>query len=76
MFTVFSVVSNLPTHFTIGKNAIKSRLNQLCDNTGGKVINVYGKSGLLKFNRYKRKYYVTLELLRNTRVMRNSSVIT
>jgi meiosis arrest female protein 1 len=25
-------------------------LNQLCDNTGGKVINVYGKSGLLKFN--------------------------
>ena len=46
------VVSNLPTHFSIGKASIKSRLNQLCDNTGGKVVNVYGRSGLIKFTRY------------------------
>ena len=42
------VVSNLPTHFSIGKASIKSRLNQLCDNTGGKARDV--ESGLDKMS--------------------------
>ena len=46
------VVSNLPTNWSIAKSAIKSRLNQLFDNTGGKVANVFGKSAVLKFSNY------------------------
>ena len=43
-------VSNLPIR--IPKSAIKSRLNQLFDNTGGKVSHVFGKSAVLKFTNY------------------------
>jgi hypothetical protein len=46
------VVSNLPTNWAIAKSAIKSRLNQLFDNTGGKVSHVFGKSAVIKFTNY------------------------
>ena len=46
------IVSNLPTWQGIAKTAIKNRLNQLFDNTGGKVANVFGKSAVIKFCNY------------------------
>ena len=60
-------MSNLPT-WNIAKTLIKNRLNQLFDNTGGKVANVFGKSAVLKFPNQemaKRAMKVRIQLAYN-----------